>query len=202
VTLPPLPDDFVASVLALEEAYLASDDPIAGSGFSGGPLRWEAERRPILEAIDGDGDLLDVGCANGYLLECLVDWAASGGRRLVPHGLDIGERLIAAARRRLPEFASNLHVGNAWDWVPPRRYRFVYTLWDIVPEPLLPTLLGRIADGFVEPGGRLILGAYGSRTRSQHPFDVAGMLQAMGLDVAGSATAGEPITAAFAWAET
>ena len=60
---------------ALEDAYLRSDDPIRQSGFGGGAERWRAERSPILEAVDGDGDLLDIGCANGYLAECLVEWA-------------------------------------------------------------------------------------------------------------------------------
>jgi hypothetical protein len=30
------------------------------------------EREPILTAIDSGGDILDIGCANGYLLECLM----------------------------------------------------------------------------------------------------------------------------------
>ncbi len=69
-----LPRDFVRRIESLEEAYLRSDDPIRQSGFGGGAERWRAERGPILEAVEGDGDLLDIGCANGYLLECLVAW--------------------------------------------------------------------------------------------------------------------------------
>jgi hypothetical protein len=67
-----LPEAFLRDLKALELAYLKSDDPIEQSSFGGGKERWRAEREPILEAIAASGDLLDVGCANGYLLECLV----------------------------------------------------------------------------------------------------------------------------------
>jgi len=63
-----LPPEFLARVRALEDAYLASDDPIEQSGFHSGPIRWRAEREPILDAVEGDGSFLDVGWANGYLL--------------------------------------------------------------------------------------------------------------------------------------
>lgn len=61
-----LPNDFLCELELLEAAYLKEDDRIRQSGFSGGAERWRAERGPILDAIDTDGDLLDVGCANGY----------------------------------------------------------------------------------------------------------------------------------------
>ena len=83
-----LPDSFLAEIRALEDAYLRTDDPIRRSGFGGGSERWRAERSPILEAVTGDGDLLDIGCAVGYLAECLVEWGAERGVRLTPHGID------------------------------------------------------------------------------------------------------------------
>lgn len=199
VTQPPLPDTFLAALRELERHYLAADDPIVGSGFHGGPVRWEAERRPILDAIERDGDFLDIGCANGYLLESLLGWAAEDGIALIPHGMDIGAGLVAAARRRLPDFADNIHVGDAWQWEPPRRYDFVYTIWDCVPPDHLAAHVKRLADRFVAPGGRFILGAYGSRSRNEPPFDVAGFLTEIEFKVEGSRIAGEPPTAAFAW---
>ncbi|MFQ6033540.1 MAG: hypothetical protein ACE5KR_01630 [Candidatus Bipolaricaulia bacterium] len=74
-----LPGSFLQRLKALEAAYPAEDGPIRQSGFSSGPERWRAEREPILEAIGRDGGLLDVGCANGFLLECLVQWAGERG---------------------------------------------------------------------------------------------------------------------------
>ncbi len=68
---------FLQDLRALESAYLKEDDPIRQSGFRGGADRWRGERGPILNAIETDGDLLDIGCANGYLLECLLNWGAS-----------------------------------------------------------------------------------------------------------------------------
>ena len=84
-----LPEDQLETIRILEAAYLAHNDPIRQSGFSGGPDRWRAERYPLLDAVDGDGDLIDLGCANGYLLECLLEWGAERGIRLNPYGVDL-----------------------------------------------------------------------------------------------------------------
>ena len=182
-----LPPQFLRELEALESSYLASNDPIRQSGFGGGVQRWRSEREPILDAIDGDGDILDIGCANGYLLECLVTWGRERGVSLVPHGLDQGLRLIELAKRRLPEFASNFYVGNAWDWNPPHRFQYVYTLLSVPPD-YLEDHLRRLHADFVARGGSLIVGAYGSRSRGLPATDVAEALVAAGLTVAGSRT--------------
>jgi hypothetical protein len=195
----PLPEAFLDSLRELERAYLAQDDPIRRSGFSGGAERWRAEREPILEAVGGDGSFIDIGCANGYLLECLVQWASRRGLTLTPHGLDIGPKLVAEARRRLPLHAANIHAGNAWDWSPPRRYRYVYMIYDCVPESHLGRMVARLVGEFADSGGTVILGAYGSRSDATPPFDIAGFLRAEGFAVAGTAYGGDPMVTAFAW---
>jgi 2-polyprenyl-3-methyl-5-hydroxy-6-metoxy-1,4-benzoquinol methylase len=63
----------------LERAYLNSEDPRGGSGFRGDEARWERARRPIVQAVDRDGTFLDVGCANGLLMESVTAWAAEDG---------------------------------------------------------------------------------------------------------------------------
>jgi SAM-dependent methyltransferase len=199
VTSDTLPEDFLAQAHALEDAYLSHDDPIRQSGFGGGAERWRAERGSILEAVTGDGDLLDIGCANGYLAECLVAWAGERGIRLTPHGIDLGPRLIAEAQRRLPQFVANFHVANGWDWRPGRRFRYVYSLSDCVPPEMLREYAGRLLDRLVEPRGRLIVGSYGSRSRAKPPLPIAETLASYGYAVAGQTTGGEPPVTAFAW---
>lgn len=53
----------------LEEAYLQHDEPWKQSGFSGPEERWVACRKPIADCVEKSGSFLDIGCANGYLLE-------------------------------------------------------------------------------------------------------------------------------------
>lgn len=197
----PLPAPFLRRLRELEESYLREDDPIRQSGFGGGPARWRAERGPILNAVEGDGDFLDVGCANGYLLACLVLWAAERGIRLVPHGVDIGARLIELARARLPRHAANFTVADAWLWEPARRYRYVYTLHDCVPAELLADYVRHLLDEAVEPGGRLILGAYGSRSDSVMAPDLDAVLRGLGFKPAGACRGGDPPINSFAWVD-
>src|SRR5436190_17366021 len=92
-----------------EDAYLSSDDPRAQSGFRGDEARWESVRRPIVQAIDGAGTFLDVGCANGYLLESLVRWSP---HPIEPYGLDFAAKLVELARQRLPSWADRFFVGD------------------------------------------------------------------------------------------
>jgi SAM-dependent methyltransferase len=196
-----LPPDFVKTLDALERSYLEETDPIRGCGFGGGAERWRAEREPLLDGVAADGNVLDVGCANGYLLECLVLWGEERGLQLAPHGVDRSAGLISRARERLPRFAANLHVGDAWTWIPPRQYEYVYALHDCVPLDYLAEYVVRLLDRAVAFGGRLILGAYGSRSRKLKPYDVAGFLQSQGYAVSGRSSGGSPPLAEFAWTD-
>jgi SAM-dependent methyltransferase len=194
-----LPQEYLDLIASLEQSYLENEDPILQSGFGGGPERWQAERSPILEAIETDGDLIDIGCANGHLLKCLTEWAGERGITLTPHGLDYGTRLIELAREQFPDYRLNFYVGNAWDWDPPRQFRYVYTLYDCVPVDYLEEYVHRLLQRAVEPGGRLIVGAYGSRSRGLAPFDIAAFLGSAGFAVTGTTEGGHPPITQFAW---
>jgi SAM-dependent methyltransferase len=142
-----------------EEHYLASDDPRRQSGFGGDEARWETARRPIVRAIDRPGSFLDVGCANGYLLESLVRWSP---HELEPYGLDFSARLVELARARLPQWAERFFVGEALGWKSPRRFDFVRTELVYAPEERRRELVERLVERVVAPGGRLIVCGYGS----------------------------------------
>ena len=194
-----LPKEFLEELLRLERTYLAETEPARQSGFLGGESRWRPERELILEAVDEDGDFLDVGCANGYLLECLLNWAEEKGIRLTPFGIDYGSGLVELARERLPQFASHFWVANAWDWTPSRKFHYVYTMTDLVPERLLRDYLARVIDRYVDKGGRLIVGGYGSCSKSQPAPDITAILTGFGLRVSGSAAVGHLPISHVAW---
>ena len=87
--------------------YLASDNPWRQSGWGSTPERWRLAREVILSAVEHGGAFLDIGCANGLLLECLIAWANERGVVIEPHGIDLVPELVDLARQRLPEYASN-----------------------------------------------------------------------------------------------
>src|SRR5687767_5477948 len=172
----------------LEEAYLDADDPQGQSGLGGDAAHWERRRRVIADAIHRDGTFLDVGCANGLLMETLPAWAAARGYQIEPHGLDISPKLAALARQRLPAWADRIHVGNVMTWEPPRRYDFVRTELVYVPPGREPHLIERLMERVVAPGGRLVLCAYRPRGESD-AAEIGNDLKAWGWTPAGEAVA-------------
>jgi SAM-dependent methyltransferase len=194
-----LPVAFLDRLRELESSYLRATDPIRQSGFGGGHERWRTERVLVLDAVPGDGDFLDIGCANGYLLECLVQWGQERHVRLTPYGVDFGAKLIALAKQRLPQYASHFWVANAWEWMPPRQFRYVYSLYDCVPVELLMEYIRRLVTRYVEPGGTLIMGAYGSYSKQEAARNIAQDLVAAGFRVAESSSRGALPVSRVAW---
>lgn len=174
----------------LEAAYLAANDPQRQSGLSGDAAHWE-RRRVIVEAVDHDGSFLDIGCANGLLMETMAAWAEARGHHIEPYGLDISPKLAALARTRLPRWKDRINVGNAMEWDSPRRFEYVRTELVYVPEPRQPELVDRLLNRVATPGGRLIVCAY--RPKGARDADPIGeFLRSWGFRVSGEATATDP----------
>ncbi len=146
----------------LEEAYLAGTNPRQQSGFGRDEADWECFRRPVVAPVERDGTYLDIGCANGLLMECVVRWAAEDGHAIEPYGLDISEKLAELARERLPQWSDRIFIGNALFWEPPMRFDYVRTELMYVPENRRREYAERLLERFVAPGGRLIVCSYGS----------------------------------------
>lgn len=162
-----------------DTAYVEGENRRAQSGFGGDDDRWEVARRPIATAIDAPGSFLDVGCANGYLLECLVGWADF---EIEPYGIDIAPAVVSLARHRLPHWNNRFFVGNALYWNPPRRFDFVRTELLYVPDHLHRQLVDRLLTDVVEVGGRLIICGYGSPRSSVQAHPVRQLVRRFGLE--------------------
>lgn len=148
--------------------YLAADNPRAQSGHSGDEARWVEARGDLVQAIDRPGTFLDIGCANGHLMETAVAWAAARGFALEPYGLDLSPELAALARQRLPEWQDRIFTGNALDWVPPRRFDFVHLMeLAVVPVTRRRQLFEHLLMNVCAPGGRLILGPANERLETR-----------------------------------
>ncbi len=156
----------------LEEAYLSHEEPWRQSGSSGPEERWVARRKPIADCIDHSGSFLDIGCANGYLLECCLRWTAERGLQIDPYGVDLSPRLVALARQRLPQYADHLFVGNAWEWIPPWRFDFVRTELVYVPTEHERQYVQFLREHYLQPGGRLLVANY----TEDHPHPERGVL--------------------------
>ncbi len=156
-----MPDDFFDRMRAtLEPRYAEATTPWQQSGFSGPEARWAALRRPIADAIDRSGSFMDIGCANGYLAECVARWTDERVLAVELHGIDLSPRLVALAHARLPARAAAFTVANARSHRPPRRYDFVRTELVYVPADDEAAYLRHLLDAFVAPGGALLVCNY------------------------------------------
>ncbi len=132
-------------------AYLAAETPEGGSGSSRDAAGWERARSLVADATEVGQSFLDIGCANGHLMESMARWAG-----VEPYGLDISPELAELARRRLPHWADRIWVGNALDWTPPRRFDVVRTAIDYVPVPRRQELVEHV----LSYAGRLVIGVF------------------------------------------
>ncbi len=141
--------------------YLSQDNPRAQSGHGSDKYWWRHVRSMILEPIFSDGRFIDVGCANGYLIESLDRWMKNTDVDVQFYGLELSKGLLDLALHRLPEFSSRLFHGNALYWKPPFRFDYVYTMiLPDIPRELHREFLGNLFENYLAPGGKLILGPW------------------------------------------
>jgi hypothetical protein len=167
----------------LGASYLRATTAEAQSGFGGTGKEWRAAREPIADAIERDGTFLDVGCANGLLMESVRSWCAERGLRVEPYGVDLVPELVDLARTRLPEWRDRLWTGNAIDWTHPAGLRFdaVRIGLAAVPRPRRRALVEHHLAHTVATGGRLIVTDYVATGALDAP-PVTDVLAALGFD--------------------
>jgi SAM-dependent methyltransferase len=177
---------YVDNVRLLEPSYLRAATPEGGSGFGRDAAAWRLHRRHIVDAIHRGGTFLDVGCANGLLMESVQRWAGERGLAIESYGLDLAPGLVELARRRLPWWAARIWVGNAINWRPPgeMRFDFVHTLLDAVPARRRADLLRHLLTEVAAPSGRLIVSHYVPRSGAAEP-GAAEQLRRLGFVVDG-----------------
>jgi SAM-dependent methyltransferase len=163
--------------------YLAADNPRAQSGHSGDESKYRYTRMMVLEAIHHGGTFLDVGCANGYLVESLHKWLTGSGLAVEFYGLDFSEGMLELARRRLPQWQERFFLGNALYWTPPFRFNFVYIAGlEYVPLGRQQELVKHLFEDFTANEGRLILGPVTEGRQSQ---EMEGSLRGWGFAPSG-----------------
>lgn len=163
-------DEFKSLVKDKEKAReLIKGSEVQGADFGA----WEKARSFIVKAIDRDGTVLDIGCANGFLLRCLQEWSK---HKLIPYGIDTNKEHINTARQLFPEHRDNFVFASIRDlpsnlvwkllwrlrYKLPQKYEMVYwNVWDnrdFIKDEDIYFLNKSLS--VVKKGGRLILGFY------------------------------------------
>ncbi len=139
--------------------YMKAGNPRAQSGHGGDEERYRYSQGMILEALNRSGAFLDVGCANGYLMEKLSQWTRNLEIRIDFHGLDFSQELLELAAERIPDSANKLFLGNALYWQPHRKFDyFCVRELSYVPRDKLREFFFHLYDDILAVHGRLILG--------------------------------------------
>ena len=134
-------------------AYLSAATVEGGSGHSGDATTWRIARDLLMEAFDRPGTFLDIGCANGLLMESIATWSRG---MVQPYGVDIAPELSRVAQTRLPHWADRIWTGNVLEWVPPRSFTYVRTGLEYAPADRRRELVERLL-GWAE---RVLIGVY------------------------------------------
>ena len=154
-------------------AYLTAETSEGGSGSSRDARGWERARSLVADAVEAGQSFLDVGCANGHLMESMARWAG-----VEPYGLEISPELAELARTRLPRWADRVWVGNALEWQPPSRFDVVRTGLDYVPAPRRQALVEHL----LSYSDRVVIGVFNEERdfRTQEE-----LVTGWGLEIAG-----------------
>ena len=163
--------------------YLAADNPRAQSGHGGDNAQYRYTRMMVLEAIHKSGTFIDVGCANGHLIESLDKWLNGSGLRVEFYGLDISAELLQLAKQRLPQWHERFFLGNALYWTPQEKVDFVYLSGlEYMPLARQKAFLDHLFGTYVAHSGRFILGPV-AEERNRREFEE--MLQTWGYKPSG-----------------
>ena len=100
---------------------------------------------------------MDIGSANGYLVDCLTNWMKHSGLNLEFFGLEISRELTELSKKNFPHLKDHFFNGNVLDWIPQEKYDFVFTMILFgIPEQLREKYITRILEMYLKKGGRLI----------------------------------------------
>ncbi len=142
----------------VKPAYLAANNPYAQAGHSGDASTWEVSRGFIAQTLHRSGSFLDVGCANGILMESVQQWGRMKQLAIEPYGLDIVPKFVEVARQRLPQWANRIHSGNIRTWQPSHQgFDFVLIRPEYVPIHRFCELVTHVLNRVLKPNGRLIV---------------------------------------------
>ncbi|MFA6384929.1 MAG: methyltransferase domain-containing protein [Candidatus Omnitrophota bacterium] len=144
---------------------------LSGSHFLSTDFRsWENARKFISKSIHKDGRMLDIGCANGFLLLCLQEWSR---HKLEPFGIDNRNEAIEACKNNFKAYKKRFAVRNVCEMskLPscfPKKFDMVF--WCVWKDWYFKRdhETGALNDvlRLVAPGGRLILGFYDGEKRA------------------------------------
>ena len=103
------------ALTTISSATIPLEHTLQVNGFKS-VVAMDRAHRPIVIASSeivgsAGGNVLDMGCGDGTLLRKILAVADN----LVPYGVDLDSKVVAAARALMHPFAENIRVLNLWD---------------------------------------------------------------------------------------
>jgi SAM-dependent methyltransferase len=138
---------------------------LTGSHYGSTFGQWCSARRFISKTLKGCGSILDVGCANGFLLRCILEWC---NYEITPYGIDIDRNLLEQARVLLDPYQEHLAELSLYNLdtleVVGLPISFTYVYWNVWDNFWFDNDRQKDAAlraaAAVSTGGRLIIGFY------------------------------------------
>lgn len=152
---------------------------IRGSKCLGTLEFWSATRAFITNAIDKSGTILDIGCANGFLLACLCEWLQQKSLTLIPYGIECDPSILRC-KQLFPHLFDVNHfiqidlqtfLSSPSTETPafPRQFDYIYwNVWEDgcdLEEEYQERWLCKLCS-MTSLGGKLLLGLYGTKEKN------------------------------------
>jgi SAM-dependent methyltransferase len=144
--------------------------------------QWTDMRKFIADIFHRDGSILDIGCANGFLLACFQYWSSFN---LIPYGIEC-DSSIYKSEVLFPSYYQENHFVHIdlLDFIKdpshecpffPLKFDFIYwNIWtsgfDLESEKDLSEI--NFIKNLLNPNGRLILGFYGPKENSMRKIEI------------------------------
>lgn len=136
----------------IEDCYFSGSDPVR---------KWEEARKLVALPFDKEGSVLDIGCANGFLLKSIEHWS---NKKLNCYGIDLVESNIVNAKILFPDTTDHFETKSFEEFLTnyPSNFpeAFDYIIWAVwvnheVQKTEIEYMLKHLRDN-----GKLILAFY------------------------------------------
>lgn len=166
-------EGFMKMLSVLDVEKIIEQSHLVGANWES----WEHHRKFLTDTIIKDSSVLDIGCANGFLLKSLQEWSEF---EIDPYGIDSDKQLIEQSHVLFPGKQKHFAYAGIEDLAKIDKlglpHRFDVILWNIwddwIEQGVTPEIKHHIDTVLIttKNDGRLVIASYHDDISVSHDF--------------------------------